>query len=80
MAELDRRGEAGDRRFAMAKNSPEPRSDPFLVEAANRGDPSAFAALYGRYRDWAFRLAYRFTGSREDALDVVQEVFIYLLR
>lgn len=56
------------------------RSDKALVEAANRGDERAFEALYLRYRSWVVRLAYRFTGSREDALDVLQETFGYVLR
>ncbi|MFH1719777.1 MAG: sigma-70 family RNA polymerase sigma factor, partial [Planctomycetota bacterium] len=38
-----------------------------------------FEALYRRYRDWVYRLAWRFTGNREDALDVLQETFAYLL-
>lgn len=58
----------------------EPRSDQFLVEAANRGDTAAFEALYRRYRDWTLSLAFRFSRNREDALDVLQEVFIYFLK
>ena len=54
-------------------------SDQELVESANKGDPDAFEALYWRYRDWVYRLAWRITGSRQDALDVLQETFIYLL-
>jgi RNA polymerase sigma-70 factor (ECF subfamily) len=50
-----------------------------LVEAANGGDVAAFEALYHRYRDWVVRLAYRFTGDRDDALDVMQDAFAYLL-
>ncbi len=49
------------------------------VAAANRGDPAAFEALYFRYRDWGARLAYRFTGDRDEALDVLQDAFAYLL-
>jgi RNA polymerase sigma-70 factor (ECF subfamily) len=55
-------------------------SDEELIELANRGDSDAFEALYWRYRDWVYRLAWRFTGDREDALDVLQETFIYLLK
>ena len=55
------------------------QSDEELIEAANKGSPDAFEALYYRYRDWVYRLAWRFTGSRQDALDVLQETFIYLL-
>ena len=57
----------------------EPRSDEALVEAANRGDEAAFEALYIRHRDYVLRLAYRFTGSSHDALDVLQDAFSYLL-
>ena len=55
-------------------------TDEALVEAANGGDASAFEALYYRYRDWAVRLAYHFTGDRDDALDVLQETFTYVSR
>ena len=54
-------------------------SDQKLIELVNEGDPDAFEALYRRYRDWVYRLAWRFTGNRQDTLDVLQETFIYLL-
>ena len=54
-------------------------SDEELIELANRGEAEAFEALYLRYREWVYRLAWRFTGDREDALDVLQETFAYLL-
>ena len=50
------------------------------MKAANRGDESAFEALYYRYRDWVVRLAYRFTGNPDDALDILQETFAYLIK
>lgn len=53
--------------------------DEELVQRANRGDAAAFEALYHRYRDWVYRLAWRFTGNQADALDVLQETFTYLL-
>ena len=34
------------------------QSDRELIELANKGDPEAFEALYHRYRDWAYRLAF----------------------
>jgi RNA polymerase sigma-70 factor, ECF subfamily len=55
-------------------------SDEALVAALNAGDTSAFDAVYYRYRDWVVRVAYRFTGNNEDALDVLQETFAYLFR
>jgi len=54
--------------------------DEKLIERANRGDAEAFERLYHRHRDWVYRLAWRFTGNQEDALDVVQETFVYLLK
>jgi RNA polymerase sigma-70 factor, ECF subfamily len=60
--------------------SPDPRTDIELIEAVHHGDTSAFDAIYFRYRDWVIRLALRFTSNRDDALDVLQETFIYLTR
>jgi RNA polymerase sigma-70 factor (ECF subfamily) len=59
---------------------PDPRSDHELVRAINSGELSAFDALYYRYRDWVVRLARRFTGHDEDALDVLQDAFGYVFR
>ena len=56
------------------------RTDLQLVEALNQGDAAAFDMLYFRHRDWVMRLAMRFTGHHEDALDVLQETFSYLVR
>ena len=54
-------------------------SEKELIESANEGDADAFEALYRRYRDWVYSLAWRFTGNQQDALDVLQETFTYLL-
>jgi RNA polymerase sigma-70 factor (ECF subfamily) len=54
----------------------EPTDDRFIA-ALNAGDSSAFEPLYLRYRDWVLRLAWRFTGNDQDALDVLQETFAY---
>jgi len=54
-------------------------SDSELIESINKGDSEAFESLYYRYRDWVYRLAWRLTGNRADALDVLQETFTYLL-
>jgi RNA polymerase sigma-70 factor, ECF subfamily len=55
-----------------------PEEEARLVARANRGDAEALAALYRAHRDWVAALAYRFTGSAEDARDVAQEAFLYL--
>ena len=54
-------------------------SDQELVRAIRSGKPEAFEALYLRHRDWVLALAYRFCRNREDALDVLQETFAYLV-
>ncbi len=56
------------------------RTDLQLVNALNKGDSSAFDVLYFRHRDWVMRLATRFTGHHDDALDVLQETFAYFVR
>ncbi len=65
--------------FSQEQRSFFMKSDQELIELANKGDPEAFEALYRRYRDWVYRLAWRFTGNRADALDVLQKTFTYLL-
>jgi RNA polymerase sigma-70 factor (ECF subfamily) len=59
---------------------PDQRSDAQLVQALNAGDATAFDAIYYRHRDWVVRLARRFTGHDDDALDVLQETFAYVFR
>jgi RNA polymerase sigma-70 factor, ECF subfamily len=56
------------------------RSDEALIAAVNHGDTAAFEALYYRYRDWVAHMAFRFTGDRDLALDVLQETFVYFSR
>lgn len=63
-----------------APSPSDPRSDEALIDALNRGDSSAFDAMYYRYRDWVVRLAFRLTRNDADALDVLQETFGYLFR
>ena len=58
----------------------DPRSDQELIAAANAGDARAFETLYFRYREWVGNLAFRFTGERDLALDVLQETFLYFVR
>lgn len=54
-----------------------------LIACLNRGGADAAAAfdqLFQRHSDWVANLAFRFTGDRDLALDVTQEVFLYFLR
>lgn len=56
------------------------QTDLQLVESLNSGSETAFAELYERYEPWIMSLAFRFTGNHDDALDVLQETFAYLVR
>ncbi len=58
------------------------RTDAELVDAINRGPPTAepaFAALYARHRDVALRIARRFTPDDASAADLVHDAFLALL-
>ena len=47
-------------------------------EKVNDMDSTTLAELFGRYADDVFRLAYSYLGSRSDAEDVCQGVFLTL--
>jgi len=50
------------------------------IRAAQRGEPKGFDALVSAYASRVFGFAYRLMGSREDAEDVMQEVFLRVVR
>lgn len=51
-----------------------------VLEAARSGSRAALAELYRTHGEAVYMLAYRVTGSREEAEDVLQDVFIGLPR
>jgi len=51
-----------------------------LVSRCQRGDQDALREIFDRYHKKVYRIAYGVVRSREEALDVVQEVFIKLIR
>ena len=55
-------------------------SDEDLVRAFRDGDDAALGALYDRHHAWAASVASRFTRDRDEALDLLQDAFTYLLR
>ena len=55
-------------------------SDAAAVALVCAGDAGAFRVLVDRHSRPVFRLAYRLTGNREDAEDVVQETFLRAFR
>src|SRR3954465_509962 len=55
-------------------------ADEDLMQLVRRGDAAAFEMGYDRHATAAFSLAYRMTGSRNAAEDVVPEAFLSLWR
>src|SRR3954466_13181521 len=55
-------------------------ADEDLMQLVRRGDTGAFEVVYERHATAAFSLAYRMTGKRNLAEDVVQEAFLSLWR
>jgi len=51
-------------------------SDKEIIDRALSGDQRAYSDLVNKYRDLIFNLIYRMIGNREEAEDLVQEVFI----
>jgi len=75
MVGAGRKGEAADEAVRR-----EAEHDAALVQRLRKGDARALDELYRRHREAAYGIAYRLVGSREDALDVVQEAFIHVMR
>lgn len=51
-----------------------------LVERARQGDPSAYDALVDLYANRLFGFLFRMTGSRADAEDLLQDLFVRVVR
>jgi RNA polymerase sigma-70 factor (ECF subfamily) len=51
-------------------------TDDALVAAAKSGEQPAFVELWTRHSKTAFNMAYRITGNRDDAEDVVQDAWM----
>ena len=61
---------------AKSSAEAEPASDRELVAKASQGDLSAYDELVRRYQTRIYSLAYNMTSSKEDAGDMVQDVFV----
>ncbi|CAN5851635.1 RNA polymerase sigma factor [soil metagenome] len=68
------------------RESPVAASDEALIAVLNAEQGKgaraarAFEALYHRHKPFVLRVAVRICGNDEDALDVAQETFVYLLK
>ena len=51
-----------------------------LILRFQRGQPRAFEALYDRYKEYIYRIAFSVLRNREEAEDAVQEIFLDLLK
>jgi RNA polymerase sigma-70 factor (ECF subfamily) len=67
-----------DRRQAVREQ--EPPTDAELLSAVARGDRQAYAALHHRHAPILLGLVKRILGSRTEAEDVLQEVFLQIWR
>ena len=59
---------------------PEPERDDVLLRWAAKGDEDAFTLLYRRHQAAMYRFALRMTGSAWAAEEIVQDVFMTLMR
>ena len=50
--------------------------DSYLIERAQRGSTEAFEVLVRRYRDRAYRVAFRLVGDRYAAEDIAQDALV----
>lgn len=62
------------------RTDPRLLADEDLMQLVREGDAEAFEVIYERHSTAAFSLAYRMTGRRGAAEDVVQEAFLSLWR
>ncbi len=73
-------GEAGQNVLPGEMRIAQQERDDVLLRRAARGDEEAFALLYRRHQAALYRFALRMTGSVWGAEEVVQEVFMTLVR
>jgi RNA polymerase sigma-70 factor (ECF subfamily) len=52
---------------------------PEVIEACQRGEQDAFAALFEAHRDRVYSIALRYAGNRTAAMDIAQDAFLKLL-
>lgn len=56
------------------------QKDLALIDRILTGDPYAYRALINRHKEYAFTIAYRILGNREDAEEITQDAFMSAFR
>ena len=51
-------------------------TDNSIIERILSGDKSGYRDLANRHKDYAFTVAYKIAGTREDAEEIAQDAFI----
>ena len=51
-------------------------TDNYIIERILAGDKSGYRDLANRHKDYAFTVAYKIAGTREDAEEIAQDAFI----
>lgn len=64
----------------MAYSAASQAEDGILIKKALQGDNDAFGQLVKKHHELLFNLSFRMLGSREEAEDVIQQVFIEAYR
>ncbi len=62
--------------FGIMEKGRDRSEDRELADRLKKGDKSAFREIYARYSQVVFNLAFRMLRSREEAEEVVQEIFL----
>ena len=55
-------------------------TDVYLLSKCKKNDRDALNELYKRHEKYIYSLCYHYTNNKEDALDLVQEIFIKVLK
>lgn len=55
-------------------------TDVLLLSKCKKNDKDALNELYKRHEKYVYTLCYHYTNNKEDALDLVQEIFIKVLK
>ena len=64
----------------MSIKDPKKASDQSLIQAANKGDQKAFAALIRRYEETVYKFSFKVCRDREKAEETLQDTFVNVFR